>query len=153
MFFGVNMFWVLLRAHFSPRCARAKMSPSRAQNIFTPLNINYIVILMSNLTFVSCCFWVVAMWHLIWANGVIKKIYRFNRSKLTRSRFWMMFSWLLPFRYRGFGRDCSVPPSFFEILIANLCGEYLNFHFFASFTSVINPKRFHVGRNSNTFTL
>ena len=40
-----------------------------------------------------------------------------------------------------------------EMLIANLCGEYLNFHFFASFTSVINPKRFHVGRNSNMFTL
>ena len=44
MFFGVNMFWALLSAHFSPRYARAKMSLSRAQNIFTPVNINYIVI-------------------------------------------------------------------------------------------------------------
>ena len=39
------MFWALLSAHFSPRYARAKMSLSRAQNIFTPVNINYIVIL------------------------------------------------------------------------------------------------------------
>ena len=45
MFFGVNMFWALLSAHFSPSVARAKMSLSRAQNIFTPVNINYIVIL------------------------------------------------------------------------------------------------------------
>ena len=44
MFFGVNMFWALLSAHFSPRYARAKMSLSRAQNIFTPVNINYIVL-------------------------------------------------------------------------------------------------------------
>ena len=41
------MFWALLSAHFSPRYARAKMSLSRAQNIFTPLNINYIVIFLS----------------------------------------------------------------------------------------------------------
>ena len=50
MFFGVNMFWALLSAHFSPRYARAKMSLSRAQNIFTPLNINYIVIITLSCT-------------------------------------------------------------------------------------------------------
>ena len=34
------------QAHFRPRlAARAKMSPSRAQNIFMPANINSIVIL------------------------------------------------------------------------------------------------------------
>ena len=40
MFLGINIFWALLRAHFSPRLtARAKMSLSRAQNIFMPANI------------------------------------------------------------------------------------------------------------------
>ena len=42
MFLGLNIF---LRAHFSPRlAAQAKMSLSRAQNIFMPANINSIVI-------------------------------------------------------------------------------------------------------------
>ena len=46
MFLGINIFWALLRAHFSPRLtARAKMSLSRAQNIFMPANINSIVII------------------------------------------------------------------------------------------------------------
>ena len=37
------------QAHFSPRlAARAKMSLSRAQNIFMPANINSIVILLFN---------------------------------------------------------------------------------------------------------
>ena len=46
MFLGINMFWALLRAHFNPRLtARAKMSLSRAQNIFMPANINSIVLL------------------------------------------------------------------------------------------------------------
>ena len=40
MFLGRNIFWALLRAHVSPRLtARAKMSLSRAQNIFMPANI------------------------------------------------------------------------------------------------------------------
>ena len=40
------MFWTLLRAHFNPRLtARAKMSLSRAQNIFMPANIKSIVLL------------------------------------------------------------------------------------------------------------
>ena len=40
------MFWALLRLIFSPRlAARAKMSLSRAQNVFMPANINSIVIL------------------------------------------------------------------------------------------------------------
>ena len=43
MFLGLNIFRTLLRAHFSPRLA-AKMSLSRAQNIFRPANINFIVI-------------------------------------------------------------------------------------------------------------
>ena len=41
---GINIFWDLLRAHFNPRLtARAKMSLSRAQNIFMPANINIVV--------------------------------------------------------------------------------------------------------------
>ena len=57
-FLGINMFWALLRAHFNPRLtARAKMSLSRAQNIFMPANINSIVLLLS---FVMICGIVVA---------------------------------------------------------------------------------------------
>ena len=45
MFLGINIFWALLRAHFNPRLtARAKMSLSRAQNIFMLANINSIVL-------------------------------------------------------------------------------------------------------------
>ena len=44
MFLGINMFLALLRPHFNPRYARAKMSQSRAKNIFMPANINSIVI-------------------------------------------------------------------------------------------------------------
>ncbi len=33
------------QTHFNPRCARAKMSLSRAKNIFMPANINSIVLL------------------------------------------------------------------------------------------------------------
>ena len=41
MFLGINIFWALLRAHFNPRLtAPAKMSLSRAQNIFMSVNIN-----------------------------------------------------------------------------------------------------------------
>ena len=45
MLLGVNMFLALLRAHLSP-CLRLvlKMSLCRAKNIFTPANINFIVI-------------------------------------------------------------------------------------------------------------
>ena len=46
MFLGINIFWALLIAHFNPRLkARAKMSLSRAQNVFMPANINSIVLL------------------------------------------------------------------------------------------------------------
>ena len=45
MFLGINMFLTLLRAHFNPRYARAKMILSRAKNIFMPANVNSIVIL------------------------------------------------------------------------------------------------------------
>ena len=46
MFLGKNIFWALLRAHFNPHLsARAKMSLSRAQNIFMPANINSIILL------------------------------------------------------------------------------------------------------------
>ena len=45
MFLDINIFWALLRAHFNPRLtARAKMSLSRAQNIFMPANITSIVL-------------------------------------------------------------------------------------------------------------
>ena len=48
MFLGINIFWALLRAHFNPRLkARDKMSLRRAQNIFMPSNINFIVLLLS----------------------------------------------------------------------------------------------------------
>jgi len=44
-FLGINMFLALLRIHFNPRYARAKMNLSRAKNIFMPANLNSIVIL------------------------------------------------------------------------------------------------------------
>ena len=56
MSLGINIFWAILRAHFNPRlAARAKMSLSRAQNIFMPKNINSIamLLLISNLAYVS----------------------------------------------------------------------------------------------------
>ena len=43
MFLGISMFLALLRAHFNPRYARAKMVLSRAKNIFMPANVNSIV--------------------------------------------------------------------------------------------------------------
>ena len=46
MFLGISMFWAPLRAHFNPCLpARAKMSLSRAQNIFIPVNINSTVLI------------------------------------------------------------------------------------------------------------
>ena len=36
MFLDINMFLALFRPHFNPRYSRAKMSLSRAKNIFTP---------------------------------------------------------------------------------------------------------------------
>ena len=46
MFLGINIFWALLRAHFNPHLmARAKMSLSKAQNMFMPAKINSIVLL------------------------------------------------------------------------------------------------------------
>ena len=41
MFLGINIFLVLLVAHFDPRpAARAKMGPSWAQSIVMPANVN-----------------------------------------------------------------------------------------------------------------
>ena len=59
MFLGINMFLALLRAHFNPRYARAKMILSRAKNIFIPANVNSIVILKLHIfksmsLFISC---------------------------------------------------------------------------------------------------
>ena len=48
MFLGINMFLALLRAHFNPRYARAKMILSRAKNVFMPANVNSIVILFAS---------------------------------------------------------------------------------------------------------
>ena len=46
IFFGINIFRALLRAHFNPRLtARAKMSLSRVPIIFMPANISSIVLL------------------------------------------------------------------------------------------------------------
>ena len=47
MFLGIDMFLALLRAHFNPRYARAKMILSRAKNIFMPANVNSIVIFLT----------------------------------------------------------------------------------------------------------
>ena len=56
MFLGINIFWALLRAHFNPRLtARAKMSLSRAQNIFMPANVNSIVLLPTEKQWFSDC--------------------------------------------------------------------------------------------------
>ena len=44
MFLGINKFLALLRAHFNPRYARAKMILSRAKNLFMPANVTSIVI-------------------------------------------------------------------------------------------------------------
>ena len=46
MFFGIKKFLPLLRVYFVPGCARAKMSLSRAKNIFMFANSNSIVILL-----------------------------------------------------------------------------------------------------------
>ena len=47
--FGINVFWALPKVPFNLRLtARAKMSLGRAQNIFMPANINYIVSLSSS---------------------------------------------------------------------------------------------------------
>ena len=46
MFLGINIFSTLPRVHFNPRLtARAKISLSRAQNIFIAANINSIVLM------------------------------------------------------------------------------------------------------------
>ena len=47
------MFLALLRAHFNPRYARAKMILSRAKNIFMPANVNPIVILNFNIIHIT----------------------------------------------------------------------------------------------------
>ena len=45
MFLGINIFWAPFRVYFNPRLTtQAKMSLSRAQNIFMPANINSIVL-------------------------------------------------------------------------------------------------------------
>jgi len=47
MFLAVNIFWALLRAHFSLwPMAQAKMSLSGAQDIFKQANMDSIVLLM-----------------------------------------------------------------------------------------------------------
>ena len=49
MFFDINMFLSLLRAHFNPRYAGAKMILSRAKNILMPANVNSIVKINNNI--------------------------------------------------------------------------------------------------------
>ena len=45
MFLSINMFWALLRARFNPLlAARAKMSLSRAQNIYAREHKLYCII-------------------------------------------------------------------------------------------------------------
>ena len=52
MFLGINIFWAFIRAHFNPCLkARAKMSLSRAQNIFMASNINSIVLFYKDFRF------------------------------------------------------------------------------------------------------
>ena len=51
MFLGINIFGALLNAHLNPSLmARAKMSLSRAQNIFILANINSNVVLHKSLS-------------------------------------------------------------------------------------------------------
>ena len=46
MFLGINIFWALLKVYLNPRLtARAKISLSRAQNIFMLENVNSIALL------------------------------------------------------------------------------------------------------------
>ena len=53
-FLGINEFLALLRAHFKYRpTARVKMSLSRAQNIFMPANISFIVRVASGIVSLS----------------------------------------------------------------------------------------------------
>lgn len=48
MFVGINMFLVLLKAHFNPRpTTRPEMTLSQALNIFVPAKINSLVYLLS----------------------------------------------------------------------------------------------------------
>ena len=57
IFFGINIFLALLKAHFNPGLtARAKMSLSRAQNIFMPANINSIVLSTRRTNLRKICF-------------------------------------------------------------------------------------------------
>ena len=53
MFLGINTFLVLLRAHFKPSYARAKIILSRAKNIFMQANVNSIVIIIVLFTFMA----------------------------------------------------------------------------------------------------
>ena len=50
MFLGINMFLALLRTHFNPRYARAKIILSRAKNIFMPANVNSIIVILNSLS-------------------------------------------------------------------------------------------------------
>ena len=53
MFLGINVLGPS-QTHFSPRlAARAKMSQSRAQNIFMPANINSIVKIMRGIVYLK----------------------------------------------------------------------------------------------------
>ena len=46
-FLGINMFWGLPRPHFNPSlAAQAKMSLTQAKNLFTPANINSVVLVL-----------------------------------------------------------------------------------------------------------
>ena len=56
MFFGMNMFWALiLRAHYNPHLA-AKMSLSKVQNIFIPLEHKlYCFIIIFMCCYSPCC--------------------------------------------------------------------------------------------------
>ena len=48
MFVGINMFLVLLKAHFNPHpTTRPEMTLSHALNIFVPAKINSLVYLLS----------------------------------------------------------------------------------------------------------
>ena len=54
LFLGINEFLALLRAHFKYRLtARVRMSLSRAQNIFMPANISFIVRVASGIVSLS----------------------------------------------------------------------------------------------------
>ena len=73
MYLAINISSALLRAHFNAHLtARAKMSLSRAQNIFFPANINSIVLL----NFIASQRWAILFFKFKLQKEILKKLKR-----------------------------------------------------------------------------